>query len=225
MPRWQVRDVMTTDVVTATPDTSLGGLADLLTTHRISAVPVVDHDRRVLGVVSEADLMTTMSAEAHAGRAGPAPPSANDLMTTPAVRVSPQTSLPAAARKLAAGKVKRLIVTDDDGRLAGVVSRADLVRLYTRPDDTVRRDIEDRVLRRILWMEPGQVRAAVSNGSVTLTGSVGRRTTAAMAVRLTAEVPGVVSVVDDMRYDFDDAKLARSRVGRTHPFSAAPFGP
>jgi hypothetical protein len=60
---------------------------------------------------------------------------------------------------------------------------------------------------------------------VTLTGAVDRRTTAAIAARLTAQVPGVVAVADELRYDFDDARLARSHVHRTHPFSAEPFKP
>jgi CBS domain-containing protein len=228
MPKWRVNDVMTTEVVTATPDTSVGGLAHLLTAHRISAVPVVDSsDGRVLGVVSQTDLMTKVPARPqYAGRAGPTtPPRAGDLMSSPAVRISPRASLPTAARRMADSNVKRLIVTDDRGRPDGVLSRADLVRLYTRTDDTIRRDIEDRVLRRTLWMEPGQVRAAVSDGVVTLTGTVGRRTTAAIAVRLVSGVPGVVTVIDKLDHEFDDTKLARSRVGRTHPFSAHPFDP
>jgi osmotically-inducible protein OsmY len=94
-----------------------------------------------------------------------------------------------------------------------------------RSDDTIRSDIEDRVLRRTLWMEPGQVRVTVDDGVVTLTGAVGRRTTAAIAVRLASEIPGVVTVVDRLDHNFDDTELARSRVGRTHPFSAQPFGP
>ncbi|MCA2218878.1 CBS domain-containing protein [Jidongwangia harbinensis] len=227
MPRWRANDVMTTDVVTATTDTSVSELADLLTEHRISAVPVVDKGGRVLGVVSQADLITKVPARPqYAGRARPGtPPRAGDLMTSPAVRVSARASLPTAARTMANSNVKRLIVTDDRGRLDGVLSRADLVRLHTRSDDTIRRDIEDRVLRRTLSMEPGQVRAAVSDGVATLTGAVGRRTTAAITVRLVSEIPGVVSVVDKLDHDFDDTKLARSRVGRTHPFSAHPFDP
>jgi CBS domain-containing protein len=227
MPKWRVDDVMTTEVVTATADTSVGGLADLLTSHRISAVPVVDADDRVLGVVSQSDLTTKVPARRrYAGRAGPAtPPRAGDLMSSPAVRISARASLPTAARMMADSNVKRLIVTDDGDRPDGVLSRTDLVRLYTRSDDTIRSDIEDRVLCRTLWMEPGQVRAAVTDGVVTLTGAVGRRTTATIAVRLVSEIPGVVTVVDRLGHDFDDTKLARSRVGRTHPFSAQPFGP
>jgi hypothetical protein len=102
---------------------------------------------------------------------------------------------------------------------------ADVRREATRPDEAIRRDVVDGVLRRTLWIDPGQVHVHVDTGVVTLTGAVGRRTTAGIAARLAAAVPGVVAVVDQVRHDFDDTTLARSRVGRSHPFSAAPFNP
>jgi osmotically-inducible protein OsmY len=92
-------------------------------------------------------------------------------------------------------------------------------------DVTTRDEVVERVLRRALWIDPSQVRVQVRAGVVTLTGTVGRRTTAAIAARLAGQVPGVVSVVNHLRYDFDDTALARSRVNRTHPFSAEPFLP
>jgi osmotically-inducible protein OsmY len=92
-------------------------------------------------------------------------------------------------------------------------------------DEVLRHRVEDGVLRRTLWMEPGQVRAHVAGGVVTLTGRVGRRTTADMTVRMVSAVPGVVTVVDGLRHDYDDTEMARSRITRTHPFSARPFHP
>jgi osmotically-inducible protein OsmY len=124
-----------------------------------------------------------------------------------------------------AKNVKRLIVTGDAGELLGIVSRADLLRLYARPDTAIRQDVIDHVLRRTLWIDTSQVEVRVDAGRVTLAGAVDRRTTAAIAARLTAQVPGVIAVVDELRYDFDDTRLARSHVHRTHPFSAEPFKP
>ena len=120
-------------------------------------------------------------------------------------------------------KVRRLLVTDRGGHLRGVVSRADVLRPLTRPDAAIRDDVVEHVLRQSLWIEPAQVQVHVDGGVVTLTGAVGRRSTAAIAARLAAKVPGVVAVVDRIGYDFDDSSLVRSRVGRTHPFSAEPF--
>jgi osmotically-inducible protein OsmY len=130
-----------------------------------------------------------------------------------------------AARKMQVKNVRRLLVTDDAGQLLGVVSRADLLRVYARPDTAIRQDVIEQVLRRALWIESRQVQVNVDAGVVTLTGTVGRRTTAAIGARLAADVPGVVTVVNEIRFDFDDSALARSRVHRTHPFSAEPFTP
>ncbi|MCO8278064.1 BON domain-containing protein [Actinoplanes sp. TRM 88003] len=81
------------------------------------------------------------------------------------------------------------------------------------------------VLRRRLWFSPGQVQVRVNRGTAVLTGAVGRQSTAGIAARLAAAVPGISDVDDQIRYEFDDSRLVRSRVGRTHPFSAEPFRP
>jgi CBS domain-containing protein len=232
MQQWQVHDVMSRQVVTATPDTTLGQLARLLATHRINAIPIVDDDGGVLGVVSEADLLSTVVASG-AGHdravrrrgAVRSASTAHEIMTIRPVTIAADAPLSAAAAELQARKVKRLLVTDEAGRLLGVVSRADVLRPLTRPDAAIREDVIEQVLRQILWIDPRRVHVDVHDGVVTLSGAVGRRTTAGIAARLTRQVPGVVDVVNHVRYDFDDAALARSRVSRTHPFSAEPFHP
>jgi hypothetical protein len=88
----------------------------------------------------------------------------------------------------------------------------------------IRQQVED-VLRRRMWIHPQEVRVSVTDGAATLTGAVGRRSTAGIAARLAGEVPGVVDVVDRIRYDFDDTDLVSSKAGRTHPFSAELFFP
>jgi osmotically-inducible protein OsmY len=89
-------------------------------------------------------------------------------------------------------------------------------------DTSVRREVA-AVLSSRMWIHPEQVRVSVRDGAATLTGGVSRRSTAGIVVRLAAAVPGVTGVVDRLRYDFDDTALVRSKVGRTHPFSADPF--
>lgn len=91
-------------------------------------------------------------------------------------------------------------------------------------DAPVRRKVEE-VLRRRMWLRPQQVRVSVEGGAATLSGAVDRRSTADIAARLATAVPGVTDVVDRIRYDFDDTDLIRSKVDRTHPFSADPFPP
>jgi CBS domain-containing protein len=230
---WRVRDVMTTDVITAPEDTPVGELEDILATNRVSAVPIVGDDDRVVGVVSQADLLAKVAAAGPTGARArrrravkAAATSARDLMSTPALSIAPDAPLSAAARKMQAKKVKRLLVTGRCGQLLGIVSRGDLLgRLDPRPDTAIRQDVINDVLLRSMWIDTSDVHVHVDAGVVTLTGAVGRRTTAAITARLAADVPGVVAVVNEIRYDFDDTALARSRTHRTHPFSAEPFHP
>jgi CBS domain-containing protein len=230
---WRVRDVMTTDVITAPEDTPVGELEDILATNRVSAVPIVGDDDRVVGVVSQADLLAKVAAAGPTGARArrrravkAAATSARDLMSTPALSIAPDAPLSAAARKMQAKKVKRLLVTGRFGQLLGIVSSGDLLgRLDPRPDTAIRQDVINDVLLRSMWIDTSDVHVHVDAGVVTLTGAVGRRTTAAITARLAADVPGVVAVVNEIRYDFDDTALARSRTHRTHPFSAEPFHP
>jgi CBS domain-containing protein len=233
MQQWRVSDVMTAPVITTPERTPVRELAGIMSTHNVSAVPIVGDDDRVVGLVSQADLLPKVAAT---GATGPRPArrrtaakaaatSARDLMSTPVLSISADASLSTAAKKMQAAKVKRLLVTGDSGQLLGIVSRADLLRPYTRSDAAIRQDVIDHVLRRVLWIDTSQVQVHVDAGVVTLTGAVGRRTTAAIAARLAARVPGVVAVIDQIRDSFDDTTLARSRTHRTHPFSAEPFKP
>lgn len=215
MQQWRVRDVMTRRVVTATIDTPVAQVARLLAVHRVSALPIVDDDRRVLGVVSEADLPG--NAEAGSGRTGRrrrADATAGAVMTSRPVTVPADAPLSVAAMKMRHSNAGRLLVTDADGRLLGVVARSDVLRPLTRPDTAVRDDVVENVLRRALWIDPGQVRVDVHDGVVTLAGTVGRRTTAAIAVRLVGQLPGVTEVVDRLRFEVDDIATPRPGTGR-----------
>ena len=233
MQQWQVSDVMTTPVITTPEHTPVRELVGIMSTHRVSAVPIVGDDDRVVGLVSQADLLPKVAATGVTGARAArrrtatkaAATSARDLMSTPALSISADAPLSTAAKKMQAKNVKRLLVTDPSGQLLGIVSRTDLLRPYIRPDTAIRQDVIDHVLRRVLWIDTSQVQVHVAAGIVTLTGTVGRRTTAAVAVRLAARVPGVAAVVDHIHDAFDDTTLVQSRAHRTHPFSAEPFNP
>jgi CBS domain-containing protein len=233
MKTWYVSDVMTTDVAMVDEDTPYRQIVDVLAARRVSAVPVVDSFSRVIGVVSEADLMQRLeyagagrvrrlfeSRRRRAARAKAHGKRARDLMTAPAVTTTPQATLAAAARLMDDENVKRLPVTDELGRLVGIVTRGDLLRVFQRPDDQIRSEVTEDVLRRGLWLDPAAVAVKVDHGTVTLDGRVETKSLAGLAVRLTAAVPGVVDVVDRLRYDYDDTALATARADRWHPFSA-----
>jgi CBS domain-containing protein len=219
MKRWYVGDVMTTDVVTVPPDMPYKAVADLLVERRVSAVPVVDATGHVLGVVSESDLLAKLE---YADRVPRHPLSARrmryesrkaagdtaaELMTSPAVTVLDTATVTRAARLMHAGRIKRLPVVDRTGRLVGIVSRRDLLGLYTQPDSVIRAALVDGVLR-ALWIDQSMVDIAVVDGVVTLTGRVDRRSTAAVVAAFASGTPGVVDVIDQLTYEIDDGTLA-----------------
>jgi CBS domain-containing protein len=217
MPQWRVRDVMTTEVITAPDDTSYAEIAAILAAKRISAVPIVDRFGVAVGVVSWTDLHSKIKigdpdAAVRAGwwrrRATPLlrwpAGSAVEVMNSPPVTVGPDASLAAAARVMYRRDVGRLLVVDDHGRLRGVVSRSDLLKIHGRMDAVIRDEVIQQVLRRTLMIEPGTVQATVDEGVVTLTGRTARRTTALAAARLTAAVAGVTDVVDRLTFDLDN---------------------
>src|SRR5579859_1323171 len=179
-----VRELMTKDVVSVRPDTPFREIVALLDSHRISAVPVVDRAGVVVGVVSEADLLPKLRlgaarhdvrwlgrAHDRMARAKADGTVARDLMSTPVVTALPNTWVVAAARRMDAARVRRLVVVDDLGRLQGILSRHDLLTLYRRPDTEIREE-----LRRALYREHPAVTAhlsyAVDGGVVTVTGEV-----------------------------------------------------
>jgi CBS-domain-containing membrane protein len=218
MRTWTVNDVMTAAVVSVEPAASYRSLVDLLIGHRFSAVPVVDEDRRVVGVVSEADLLAKIEYAEHpeprlfdrlrrnGHRAKASAGTAAELMSAPAVVVPTGTTIAAAARLMDAEQVKRLPVVDGAGRLAGIVSRGDLLKVHLRSDDEIRDEIKDGVVGVYLAEEYEAVSVEVHGGVVMLSGRLDRRSAAELGVRLTRQVAGVVDVVDALEFGFDDVR-------------------
>lgn len=211
MRRWTVADVMTRDVVTARPTMTYKSVADLLVKHMVSAAPVVDDDDRVIGVVSEIDLLSKIEYgdrlphhplavrrlnQTDQSRRRAAGTTAADAMTTPAITITEDASLASAARMLDAARVKRLPVVTIDGRLTGIVSRRDLVRLYARSDDSVRVDVVEAV--RALGSEAHNVEVTVRAGVATLSGLVPSWRGAHIAEGLARGVPGVIVVANEL---------------------------
>ncbi|SCF24521.1 CBS domain-containing protein [Micromonospora mirobrigensis] len=234
MRTWQVRDVMTTDVATVRENTAYREVVDALTGRRVTAAPVVDGGRRVLGVVSEADLLhkVELLGQPHERRVFPGSRRrqarikadatlAADLMTAPAITVGPDATLVEAARLMTGRRVKRLPVVDDLGRLVGIVTRGDLLAVHLRPDDDIRRDVVQEVLHRVLALPDTAVDVTVREGVVTLTGQLDRWSTVHLALRLSAQVSGVVQVVDALGYAVDDAPMAALRLGGSTPAGIA----
>jgi CBS domain-containing protein len=207
----KVRDVMTTEVATVHPATSLKEVARLLARLGISGVPVIDGEGAVVGVVSEGDILVKERGPVEESRAlfrfrEPVAPeqqakaeamTAGDAMTTPPIVIGPERPVSAAAKMMLEQSVNRLPVVTD-GRLVGIVTRADLVRAFVRSDSELEREIRTEVLQRALWIPDGMVEVSVVEGVVTLSGVVETETDADVLVRLVQRVPGVVSVASEV---------------------------
>lgn len=209
-----VKDVMTIRVVSVTKDASFRTMAAALRAHRVSAFPVLDDDGKVIGVVSEADMLAKealnsepdgmpgmiagmLRRKEHEKARGT---TAGDLMTSPPITVKPDDTLERAARLMYTRKVKRLPVVDTNGHLVGIVGRADLLAVFDRPDEDIRREILDQVIERDLHTDPAAFTVAVKDGIVTLSGIAETRDFGDEIVQLVRHLPGVVAVRDRFSY-------------------------
>jgi CBS domain-containing protein len=214
-----VEDVMTRDVVTVRPETSLKEVAGVLAGRKISGVPVVTEDGEVVGVVSEADILFKERGPSKRkgklawlldpfgteGQLKLEARTAAEAMTRPAKTIAPWRPVAAAAAKMLEQRVNRLPAVDSNGRLVGIVTRADLVRAFVRRDTEIEREIRHDVLRRTLWLRtPEAVMVKVEGGNVRLEGLVDTRTDAELLPVLVAKVPGVVDVDCSLSWHEDD---------------------
>ncbi|MEU2429361.1 CBS domain-containing protein [Streptomyces sp. NPDC007861] len=212
MKHSKIGSLMVDDVVSVIPETSFKEVAKLLAVHGISGLPVVDTDDKVLGVISESDLVlrqagvgaetepvrSSADATAQAMRA-------RELMSHPAITVQADSTIAAAARRMAEHRVERLPVVDEDDRLVGIVTRRDLLQVFLRPDPDIRREVVDEILEQTLWLSPDAVQVHVIDGVVTLEGQLERFSDIQVVVRLAQEVDGVVAVVDKLTFRHDDS--------------------
>jgi CBS domain-containing protein len=218
--RRRVKDVMTADVAYVRERTPYKELVRLLAERRVSALPVVDVNRNVIGIVSEADLLLKQQHPADSfqrfllegkrrrlERAKARGGTAADLMSRPAITVGPDATVAEAARLLRLHLIKRLPVADPLGRLVGIVSRSDLLSVFLRPDDEIRREVLEEVIFGELGMGPGRFDVTVREGVVTLQGTCERRSLVQVVVRAVAAVEGVVRVDNRLGYDLDDTPV------------------
>jgi CBS domain-containing protein len=208
---------MTTDLITAPDESSLGDIAAMLTTHQISAVPIVDRFNVATGIVSWTDIGDTIEREEQRTPTTRGWPrrrnrsqsrwrsrAATEVMTAPPVTIGPDASLSAAGRAMRHRGIGRLLVVDHADTLVGVVTRRDLLKIHDRLDAVIRDEVLHRVLRRTLMISPDAVRTVVADGVVTLAGRVDRKSTVLAAVGLTEAVAGVTGVIDRLTFDADD---------------------
>ncbi len=221
----RVEDVMTPSVVVVQEDAPFKELVRLMHEHRVSGVPVLDAEKRLVGIVTEADLLRAedewgqhrkrsflawflhpggferIAARSEGIRAA-------DLMSRDVVTVTPDVPVREAIRILLDAGVKRLPVVNDERRVVGIVSRADLLLPFLRPDDEIAKEIRDDVIFGVMWIDPSSIEVEVNDGVVSLTGRVERRSVKEIMVELVHRVDGVVGVEDQrLTYRRDDREI------------------
>lgn len=227
-----VKDVMTTTVRSVYLGTSVKLIAEQLDFAGISAMPVLNDEADVVGVVSETDLLHKITYQDEpdewprllrrhrTDRAKAEGLIARDVMTAPAVTIGPDASVVEAAQLMEKRNVERLPVVNDTGKLLGIVSRGDLVRLFVRSDEQIREEVETEVVGRVL-LHPTGVAAEVSDGIVTLSGTLQCRSDVDIAVEFARRIDGVVKVINAMAYIDDDTSYRALREQSSYP--SAPF--
>ncbi|MCX5009124.1 CBS domain-containing protein [Streptomyces sp. NBC_00638] len=219
-----VGEVMTREVVEAHREMSFKDVVRLLDRHRISGLPVVDADDKVVGVISQTDLIRRQAGRSagarvrrlripqlgrSARRASADAVTAEELMSTPAITVHPEQRIADAARVMERHGVERLPVVDEEDRLIGIATRRDLLRVFLRTDDEIRREVRDEVLAHTLGRPDHGVAVSVRDGMTTLVGVLEHSGDLPLVIRGTYRVDGVVGVVNRL----------------TVPIASGPVGP
>ncbi|HEX9094654.1 MAG TPA: CBS domain-containing protein [Candidatus Dormibacteraeota bacterium] len=211
---------MTSRVHVARPLTPFKRLVQLIDENRISAIPIVDGQGIPVGIVSESDLLfkerrhelESESSLLHARRRRQERAKAEgvvawEIMTKPPITVRSDTTLSQAARLMQERNVRRLVVVDERDKIAGIVSRSDLLQVFLRTDDELREEVLS-TLPSMLLPDPDSVQVAVRWNVVTLSGEVDRKSDAEIFARMTREIDGVVDVVNELTYRWDDTEPA-----------------
>jgi CBS domain-containing protein len=216
-----VKDVMTTRVVAVRLNATYKDMAACLRKFRVSAFPVLDDNNKVVGVVSEADMLAKEALEYSVPgltggilhgheRAKAAAVVAADLMTKPAVTIGPLEPVSRAAKLMYSRKIKRLPVVDDDGRLIGIVTRADVLSVYSRPDAEIHRDIIEKVIVGTVLTDPARFTVTVKDGVVTVEGKPENAGVGRDMIEEIRHVEGIVAVRDRLSYPPEPRLVART---------------
>ncbi len=217
----KVRDLMTTDPLTVSADTLLKEAARTMVRNKVSGLPVIG-DGALIGIVTEGDFLRQEAnrdqpyrfslLDALFGEGTVDPPAVEtvaEVMTENVITIRPEATIGEAARVMANKRVKRLPVIDEDGALIGIISRADVVNAFTKPDEIIEDEVREDIVRRLLFLDPEDVGVSVVDGVVTLDGEMENRTEAHLLEELTRRVEGVVRVDSQLTFLVDDQKAER----------------
>jgi len=237
MRHHEVREVMTADPATVTPATSLKYVADLLVKEKVNAVPVLNLQGQVLGIVAEIDLLRkeelqrdpdgrhSVHLNYRARRDMATAETAGEIMRPVPGTVQPGATLAEAARLMDRHHVACLLVTGESGQLLGVVGPRNLLQVFLRPDDEIRAEIVKDVLVGYLGTNPALVQVEVTDGVVRLAGEVERRSMLALVQPAVRAVDGVIDVGGELSYAIDDTAPLHAPERDESPLTRGPHPP
>jgi CBS domain-containing protein len=213
----KVIDVMSTNVVTANPEMGLKEAARTMINAGISGLPVVDDEGKIVGIITEADFVEAEAdrswgrrrrlLDALFGEQEPRTASTvGDAMSRNPVCVDQGSDLTEAARKMTEQGIKRLPVVNPDGLLEGIISRADVMSAFARPDEVIADEIEQDVVRRIMLLDPKDIEIEVTDGVVAIGGRVPNKSDARLLEELICRLDGVVRCESDLAWEYDDTR-------------------
>lgn len=219
MNRLKAKDVMSRPVITVRPETPIAEIARALTEHHISGVPVVDDQGRLVGIVTEADLLLKEAGPGGFPKLAFFLPArskevqeqlrryegkvARDVMTREVITATEETPLRELAALLARNRINRIPIVRND-QVVGIVSRNDVLKAFNRSDETLDEEVRQTLIYD-LWIDPKPLEIRVENGVVTIRGKVERKSEIGLIEKFVRAIDGVVGVdVVDLSYDFDD---------------------
>lgn len=214
----QLRDLMTTTVLSVGPDASLKEAARRMLEAGVSGMPVTDENGELVGVITEADFVKAEAGRRRNERRSPLrwltheheipvdEIRVGDVMTEQVITLPPGADHADAARLMEKARIKRVPIVEDEV-LVGMVSRSDIMRAFARPDVEIIRELEEHVMRKVLWIDPRSVRITCEDGNLKLSGQVETRSDAELLAELARRLDGVVSVKSNMTWSIDNTKL------------------
>lgn len=201
----KVRDVMTSDVISVHLPTAFKDVAELLSSRRISAVPVLDDHGLIVGIVSQGDLLpkeayrdrvpTRREVLLHleeVEKAGGT--TAGDVMTVPVAVIGPHATLSEAARLMARRHVRRLPVVDGREQVVGILSRSDLLKVFLVTDEQLTGAVLAELAQALPGADTSRLTVDVEDGKVTIGGALDDTSTVPALARVARSVEGVVDV-------------------------------
>ena len=209
----RVLDIMSIDVLTVSPADSLKAAARRMVEAGVSGLPVIDSDAKLVGIITEADFLEREADRSHRRLLDALmhkqdkiveAETVGEVMSTHPVVIYPEASVTEAARVMSHHHVKRLPVVNDEGLLQGIVSRGDVVTVFTRPDDVIEDEIREDLINRVLLLDADALEVDVTDGIVLLSGCLPTRTDKRLLEEMVRRIDGVVRMESDVTFEVDD---------------------